>query len=368
VRVALVTHNIVRGDGQGRVNFELARHALRRGVDLTLVADRVDEELLELGAEWLAVHPRRSRPQLLKVKEFAAGADRVLGRQLQGVDVVHANGFVLSRPHHVNTSHAVHGAGAALGSDAPPLRRAYEWLYARLNAVWERRAYSRAQLVTAVSEHVLGELGAIGVPAERLRLIRNGVDLREFCPGEADRSELGLPENVPLVLFVGDVRSRRKNLDTVIRALVSAPELRLVVVGRAPSRRFPELAERLGVDNRVYFLGYRDDVHALMRAADVLAAPSRYDSCPLVALEALASGLPVVTAVTSGAAEIVTPDCGVVVDNPEDAGALAAALRSVATDARRRRNLGARAREVASAHSWTAMAENYLSLYREIAA
>ena len=70
------------------------------------------------------------------------------------------------------------------------------------------------------------------------------------------------------------------------------------------------------------FLGFRQDVDRLYRAADIFAFPSRSESFSLVLLEAIASGLPVVTASTAGAAEILTQDCGMVFDDPDDVGGL----------------------------------------------
>ena len=85
------------------------------------------------------------------------------------------------------------------------------------------------------------------------------------------------------------------------------------------------MVSQLGLADRVHFLGYRRDIAALMQAADVFVFPSRYEACTLVLLEALAAGLPVITAVTAGGSEIVTPDCGVVLSDSEDMAGLVAA-------------------------------------------
>jgi glycosyltransferase involved in cell wall biosynthesis len=115
----------------------------------------------------------------------------------------------------------------------------------------------------------------------------------------------------------------------------------------------------------VHFLGFRDDVAALMRAADLFVLPSRRDSCPLVLLEALASGLPVVTARTVGTAGLVEPESGFVLDRPDDTEALAEALRALVADAERRRAMGRAARAVAERHSWEKMAEQYVDLFKQ---
>ena len=372
MRIALITHEFEPRSGQGRVNYELARHMLGRGVDVVLVADQVDPALLRLGANWVKVHPRRQELNLLKVWDFARLASVAVDSVRREVDIVHGNGFVLDRPHEINTSNFVHGAWWRSAARSPrrphTLLQAYHALHTVLNTRWERRAYRKAELVVAVSDLVRHELASIGVPQDRIRVVLNGVNLEEFRPGEGDRRALGLPEGVPLALFVGEIQSRRKNLDTLLRALVRVPALHLAVTGAVRRSPYPRLASLLGVDRRVHFMGHRDDVPEMMRAADVFVLPSRYEPLGLVLLEALASGLPVVTAATVGAAELVNEDCGIVLSDPNDAGALGAALTSIVNDGEARLRIRTAARKVAEQHSWERTAEQYLALYRTVAA
>jgi glycosyltransferase involved in cell wall biosynthesis len=371
VRLALVTHNVLPGSGQGRVNYEIARHALREGIDVYLVADRVHSELRELGARWIEVHPRRQRLNLLKVREFARRASEAVASLASEVDVVHGNGFVLNCRHEINTSHFVHSAWRRSPARSPRVprnaRQAYHSLYTTLNARWEHEAYEKAEIVVAVSNLVRDEVARIGIPEERIRVVLNGVDLHEFSPGSRDRTRHGLPAGVPLAVFVGEAHTRRKNLETVLAALRHARALHVAVVGSVAGSGYPRLAARLGVAARVHFLGFRADVADVMRCADVFVLPARYDPCPLVLLEALASGVPVVTAVTVGGAELVTPESGLVLPDPNDARALAAALERVADASAEAGAMRQAARRVAESHSWEHMAEEYVALYREVA-
>jgi UDP-glucose:(heptosyl)LPS alpha-1,3-glucosyltransferase len=101
----------------------------------------------------------------------------------------------------------------------------------------------------------------------------------------------------------------------------------LSVAGRDDATRYQGLAARLGVQNRVRFLGAVDDVRGLYAAADVLAHPTWYDPCSRVVLEALCCGLPVVTTWFNGAAEVIEPGRhGVVVDSPDQIDRLSAAV------------------------------------------
>lgn len=366
--VAIVTHNVLQGDGQGRVNYELAHYLLRQGVAVCLVADRVDSELLERGAHWVRVHPGIESPHLLKVWRFKQLADRAL-EELDEVDVILGCGVSLGRPHAVNAVHFVHGTWLRSPFHASRVgggpQAWYQWLFSSANARWEREVFRKAECVVAVSEMVREELQAIGVPAEKIEVIVNGVDLEEFAPGEADRRALGLPEEVPLALFVGDIRSPIKNLDGVLRALRQIPELHLAVAGRLAGSPYPELAHELGVADRAHFLGFRKDVAALMRGVDFFTLPSRRDSCPLVLLEAMASGLPVVVSRRVGTADLVDASNGFVIDRPDDHEALADSFRALARNSEERRKMGEAARQVARKYHWERMAEQYLDLLED---
>ncbi len=369
MKIAIVTHKFGKGDGQGRVNFEIAREALRQGHSLTLIATEIAAEFQAHSAvTWVPIPVRRWPTALLKGQVFAAKSARWLRTHRREIDVVQVNGFITWAASDVNAVHFVHSAWAKSPVHTGRLRRGpyglYQRLYTALNARLERRAFRQAGTVVAVSERVKSELTAIGVPAERVQVIINGVDSTEFAPGPASREALGLTGGVPLALFAGDIRTPRKNLDTTLKALVSVPDLHLAVAGNIAGSPYPALCTRLGLDNRVHFLGFRRDMAALMQASDLFVFPSRYEACSLVLLEALASGLPVITAETAGGAEVVTPDCGIVLPDPDDVSALAAAMSALTLSAEQRQQMSRAARAVAEQHSWAGMASAYLDVCR----
>ena len=370
MRVAIVSHVFAKGGGQARVNFELARHLLAAGVEVTAIAEDVAGELVEAGVSWrkISVWPRR--PRLLSDRAFALAAQREVNRAPDDVDAVIANGFVLRRARHaINISHFVHGAWRQSPFHTARLCRGvyarYHSFYSWCNARWERNVYDAADRVVAVSRKVRDELIGIGVAAEKIRVIVNGVDLEEFRPGAAKRAELGLPQGVPLALFVGDIRGPRKNLDGVLRALVQVENLHLAVVGDTKDSPYPAEATKLGLGERVQFLGYRRDVPEIMRAADLFVFPSRYEACSLALLEALASGLPVITAKRTGGSDLVDASCGHVLDDAEDVEGLAAQIRRLSGDSDERQRLSRGARQRAEQHGWSQMADQYLELLRE---
>jgi glycosyltransferase involved in cell wall biosynthesis len=171
---------------------------------------------------------------------------------------------------------------------------------------------------------------------------------------------------VTLALFAGNAQTPRKNLDTVLRALAQVPELHLVIAGTTTGTTYPQLVASLDLSKRVHFLEHRTDVPTLMKAVDFLVFPSRYEPFGLVVIEAMASGLPVVTAATTGAAEIITPECGIVLPEPDDIPVLAQALSLLTSDQGQRHQMGKAARSIAQQYSWTSMAQTYVDLFEEL--
>ncbi len=372
MKLCIVSHNIVKRDGQGRVNYEIAWEAIRRGYQITLVANRVAPELEQNSqVDWISFPIKGFPTNLLRGLLFAWLSADWLHKNRKELDIVLANGAVTQARGDVNLVPFVHNAWLRSPLHISRVRRNlygfYQWFYTVLNAHWEKHAFRQAKVVVAVSQRVKQELLDIGVPNEKLRVILCGVDLHEFSPGDADRKKLGLPEQVPLALFVGDIRTNRKNLDSVLHALVRVPTLHLAVMGPTEDSPYIQLAAQLELSDRVHFLEPQHPVSEVMRAVDLFVFPSRYEPFGLVVIEAMASGLPVITASTTGAAEIVTPESGVVLSDSEDIDALAQALSTLANNPELRSQMGNAARSVAEQHSWASMAQTYVDLFEELA-
>lgn len=372
MHIAVVTHNVVKGDGQGRANYEIVLYLLRNGHRVTLVSDNVDPYLVQLGAHWVNIPLTLKQYDLTHVAEFVPKANAYLAKHEKDFDVVHGYGYCLSRPHHVNTSQFVHSAWRRNKYHTPNLHRnlygAYQWTFSFLNAIWEKKAYRAAKQVVAASSTVKAELmREVGLPESQLSVILNGADPTEFHPGTVSRSALKLPEGVPLALFAGDIRIERKNLDTALKALAKAPGVHLAVAGRVEGSPYPALAQSLGIAERVHFLDFRRDIADLMRAADFYLFPSRYEACALVLVEALTSGLPILTARTTGGSEVVTPECGVLLDDPNDIEGMAAGIRHLAASPELRRSMSEVAARRAKSYSWEEIGKAYLATYERVA-
>lgn len=220
-----------------------------------------------------------------------------------------------------------------------------------------------------------------GVPDEKLQVIYSGVDLEAFHPrlradqgralrqkvlGETHRAGVGRDDNgaAPVILFVGS-GYERKGLPSLLRAVATMKrgDARLWVVGRDKDEMLMrKLAQTLGVDQRVMFLGAQTDVRPFYGAADVFALPTLYDPFPNAALEALACGLPLLTTNTCGAAELVTTRNGVVI-KAGDVAALATSLDALCASSSDMRD----AARASVAHlDLTLMATQLMALYSRL--
>ncbi|MDE1184685.1 MAG: glycosyltransferase family 4 protein [Paraburkholderia sp.] len=372
MRILIVTHVVAKGDGQGRVNYEIARAALDAGHSVTLLASRAAPELIaHPRARFVKMAAGRLPSKLLQYQLFALRTGLWIRAHREEFDVVHVNGFITWARSDVNSVHFVHDGWYRCGFFPyrffHSLRDAYQVTYARLNLWLERRAFNDTGVIVPVSAKVGSEVCVHGIDPARLHVIHNGVDTDEFAPGSPERGRFGLPETPFMLLFAGDLRVARKNLDTVLHALAKVPGVHLAVAGTVhDTTGYPAMAASLGIADRVHFIGYQRDMAALMRSVDAFVFPSRYEAMSLVLLEALASALPVITARTAGGAEVIGPDCGIVLDSPDDIEGLAAAIASVSGEYRYAQRLSVAARGLALTLTWQVMANRYLALYARV--
>jgi len=371
MRLCIVTHKVSKGDGQGRVNYEVAWEAIRRGHELILLASDISPDLMQNNkVRWIHIPVKDSPTMLLKNIVFSQRASAWLDQHRSEYDLVKVNGAITSFKSDVNAVHFLHSSW--LQSPAHTSRQyrnhygAYQWLYTRLNAYWEKKSFERTNVIIAVSERVRQDLLKLGIASDKVKVILNGVDLQEFRPGESDRTQLNLPEGVPLALFAGDIRSNRKNLDTVIRALVQIPALHLAVVGAIERSPYPALSKHLHLADRIHFLGYRSDISSIMKAVDFFVLPSRYEPFGMVISEALATGLPVITSEATGASVLVSSDCGIVLSKTDDVNALAQAMQTLVNDQSLRQQMGQAARQIAEQHGWNYTSAAYVDLFEAL--
>lgn len=344
--VALCYESVLPARGGAETYIgDLARRLARDGHAVHLYACRWDAAALPASTHYHRLDVPAG-PRFLRPWRFAAACERALaGRRHDvsigfdktwGQDVLYPQGGL----HAASAAHNLLKFRTALGrwlAAAGKWLDPAAWSFARL----ERKQYlgPTKPLVVVNSRMVQGHFERFyGVGPESVRVVRSAIDPHRFAAEDrpkrrqAERDAWGVRPGDTVGLFVA-MNYRLKGLGPLIRAATLLPRerpWRLAVVGHPKFGRYERLAHRLGVADRFRFLGHRSDPKDAYFAADFLVHPTFYDPCSLVALEALACGLPVVTTRHNGAAELLTPPAdGVVVDAPHDAPALAAAMATM---------------------------------------
>ncbi len=237
---------------------------------------------------------------------------------------------------------------------SPRLR---EWR--REIAKLERRQFADPTRLIAVSRMVRDQIAArYDLAASEIAVIYNGVDINRFSPERlaplrvAARARWSL-HGAPVFLLVAN-NFHLKGVAAAIRALGRLrsvlPGAHLAIAGSGDAAPYSRLARRLGIAERVAFLGRVAKIEEAFAAADVAIQPTHYDACSLATLEGLACALPTLTTSANGAGELITDGVqGFVLPHAGDDEALAAAMASVRDPAVRGR-MGMAGRKLAMAH------------------
>jgi len=204
----------------------------------------------------------------------------------------------------------------------------------------------------AVSQYTAQGMERFTGGVVRPQVIRNGIDLErleltgDFC-FEAKRMALGISEKALLLITVAAL-NRHKDYPTLFRAysefLGSSGDALLLVVGDGSNRaELQVLVQRLGIRNRVLFLGRRSDVHELLAVADIFVLSTHTEGFPISVIEACCTGIPLVATEVGGLTDLRGLDLQVVFTELENVGSLREALLSL-LDPQRRQVLGRRLR------------------------
>lgn len=227
--------------------------------------------------------------------------------------------------------------------------------------------------IVAVSRRCKREILAhYPVPEKDIWVIYNGVDTDIFNPENVRRlraemrRKLSLGRDEFTLLFAAN-GWKTKGLNYAIEALARLPSnARLLIAGKGRERPYQALIQEHSLEHRVKFLGPRADIPQLHTAADVLVHPTLHDPFPNSCLEAMASGVPVVTTSVTGVAEIMTDGKdGCVIDDGSNVDALADRLTGL-LDPERRQAMGAAARSTAEQYTISRYTQSYLAVYDEI--
>lgn len=242
----------------------------------------------------------------------------------------------------------------------------------RLDA--EQRIVDQADRIVATCSEEAFELRAMGRDMDRVSVVPCGVNLDNFDP---DGHVVDLPRRARHRLVTVSRLVPRKGVDTVIEALADTPDTELLVVGGPRADRLEEDAEvqrlraiaaEVGVADLVRFVGAqeRHEVPPILRSSDALVTMPWYEPFGIVPLEAMACGLPVVTAAVGGMTDTVVDGVTGLHVPPRDPRRLAAMLRQLLADPAWRAELGrAGVRRVHARYTWGHVADGVLNAYRD---
>ena len=234
----------------------------------------------------------------------------------------------------------------------------------RVPRAWIRWAAERADGLVAVSRGLIDRFVELGIAAERIRMLRNGVDLARFRPYEREVARRELGSTRPTLLAVGNLVALKRH-SLMLETLARLPEVELIIVGEGPERAAIErLARQLRIADRVRLLGRvpQDRLPAIYSAADLLLLVSRHEGWPNVLLESMACGTPVVVSDIGGIADIVAAvEAGRIVADVTPEGLAAAIREFLATPP-----LRSATRCYAEQFGWQSTTEGQVALFREI--
>ncbi|OYX35452.1 MAG: glycosyl transferase [Caulobacterales bacterium 32-69-10] len=200
----------------------------------------------------------------------------------------------------------------------------------RLGGYYHLKYYRGCALLVGNTRDIVRHMVDGGWPAEKCVYIPNFAAAGDQ-PAQA-RAALDTPEGVPLLLAMGRLHKVKAH-DVSLKALALFPEAWLWIAGSGPAEHeLKALAHRLGVEDRVRFLGWRDDAAALYRAADVCLFPSRYEPLGNTVIQAWAHGAPIVAAASQGPGVLIRDGEDGLLTPIDDVEALAAGARRLAYD------------------------------------
>lgn len=341
----------IRGGGQVSL-LEFLRHVDRSEVEPYLLCSlRTPHDLSLLyeaqkaGAKVLTAQMNLSRPFRLAHLASVALKVRAAVRQ-NGIEIVHANSGA--------TRESLCSAIAARLSRTPFI---YHARVLEKGGLLERVITRLSTRIIAISGAVRDKFIKAGLAAERIDLIYNGVDLSVYnlaLSGDKLKGRLSIPSSSPTVGAVGQLIPRKGYevfLDAAELVLREVPEARFIVVGGevpeevAYASAIKDKAKRLGLADRVTFVGFSRDVAEYMASFDILLSTANDEPFGRVFLEAMGCGVPIVSTRVGGAAEVVGDGLAGLLIPRGDSGAAAQSVVALLRDAQKRRSIGCTGRK-----------------------
>jgi glycosyltransferase involved in cell wall biosynthesis len=370
----LVSGDFVTTGGMDRANFAIADYLSRSGRKVTLVTHRVDDSLRNRPHLTIRIVPKLLGSHLIGSWPLAWAGKQASGQN--GRVVVNGGNCCVADVNWVHYLHAAYQPTSANGL----LRKLKAAVERPLNLRAERLALGMARTVICNSEQTRrAVIERIGVAPERAVTVYYGTDATRFHPPSTQeradlRQQLGWHDTAPVVVFIGALGDRRKGFDTLFSAWVELcrkPDWDAVLVVIGSGAELPAWEERTrsaGLADRIRYLGFRSDVPNLLRAADMLVAPTRYEAYGLGVHEAICCGLPAIVSANAGIAERYPPELAdFLLTSPEDSAELATKLSRWRTSTTQTREKFAGFSAHLRSRSWDDMAREFLTVIGESA-
>jgi len=382
VKIAFVRKAYSPYGGAERYLGQLLERLSQQGHEIHVFAHRWEYEKEAVKGERTRIlfHrvPMVSAPSFLEALSFAFFSKRLLQRE--NFDIIHSFERTLYQD--------IYRAGDGCHREWLVQRRKMDpWLkrlFHPLNPLHrsllflEKRLFQSPQLRKIIANSQRGKEEIIrhyGIPAEKIEVIHNGVDLQTFHPRNIAlyrkpfREELGIQAQALVILFLGS-GFRRKGLAPLLNAFCQVkkeiPGVFLIVVGKDRTEEYNKRARRMGAGREVLFLGPSKRAPELYAASDLFALPTFYDPFSNACLEAMATGIPVLTTLTNGVAELIEDQKnGFLIPDPTYVDEIAGKIKTFFYN-RNRTSMGEKARESCSHLDMDSVLNRLIAIYEEL--
>ena len=342
MKIALsIEYFIEKRGGAERYLVDLAHRLKKHGHEVHLFSKKFDPELSKL----FYAHPVKNLafPSFLSRLFFAYHHKKMIG--VDDFDVILGVGGTLVA-NFVQLHGGVHNSWLIKDANSYPFPlNIWKLIERRINPKqvingWMEKKLTKnykVKRIIAISDMVKKDLIRFyKIPEEKIDVIYNGVDINRFHPTmrvfrEEVRNRYNIPLEKFLIIFMAN-NFRLKGLKYLLLAIGElsreGEDIYLVVVGKGKVERYKRFAKKIGIKERIIFTGNITDPEKVLAAADILVHPTFYDACSLTVIEAMASGIPVITTKYNGASGLITDGKeGFVIDSPKDISQLKQKIR-----------------------------------------
>jgi len=381
MKALVVAHNYYGFGGAENVMRNLMENISEQKVELHLLTDNVADNNTDNDFEQIYYIKNHNTIPAINAFEFLMCSFRVMRKILreEDFDIIHIHGNIVKPPKNIPSLMTVHGT---YKNELPyllkhPISPFYKVFYSSSvysQYLYEKHTYKFAKYYHAVSTQTKKELVEMGIPADKIFVIPNGVDTNKFHPKDTKEkllNKLNLPEDSKIVLYVGGI-TPRKGVHVLIKAIpqvLKENNAHFVFVGGTPRlaksyvNYLDNLINSLKIKDFIHFMGRVSDEELIdiYNACDLFVSPSYSEGCSLNILEAAACGKKVVATDVGGTRDILG-ELGYYVE-PDDHIGLAKEIVRVMNDESSKEKLRSR---IENNFSWDKVARRVKNLYEKL--